>query len=374
MIQQPYDIIIGGGGAAGRIVLYFLSKQPSFHEKKILFIEAENKLAEKTWCFWHQEEGNHPFQHLITKQWDTLYFAGKDFKVKQSIQPYQYACIHGSDFDEYFTSTFFTSWANVEYTNDLVSNSSFDGQLWKVTTSTNTFTSKEFLSNTYSKRSPNCLLQQFYGQYIRFDHPVFDEQAATLMDFSKNSEDRFQFFYVLPMDAYTALVECTFYDVHPLNESDFFEVLKQFIETSYGQNFEVIRTEFGIIPLLEDVGISNNPSLPTFIGQSAGMIKPSTGYAFQRMVEDAELLVNNFSLGKKRRTKPKRFLWYDKLLLAIIREDPATATYIFNRLFRKKMIRDVLKFLDEGTHFMQEFRLFVHLPWWPFIKRIKQLL
>lgn len=372
MQNASYDIIIGGGGAAGRILLFFLSNYRTFSSKKILFIEEENKLAEKTWCLW--EQGDHPFQHLISSKWNSLIFEAEGFQTNQPIFPYTYSCIRGEDFDTFFNETFFPQWENITYIRGSVEHSSYENHHWQIQTNDSTFYSNEFISNLPADKNSNCLLQQFYGEYITFPKQTFDLRAATLMDFSEGCQDKFQFFYVLPIDEHTALVECTYYHDQLISKDIFKSQLDTYITKRFGIDYQIKAEEYGVIPLLEKTqGNRTQQKVPIMIGQSAGMIKPRTGYAFQRMVEDAQLLAGWIEGKMSRRTRPRRFHMYDRLLLSIIREDAPMATYIFKKLFSKKKISDILLFLDENTTFVQELALFLHLPWWPFLKRIKNL-
>lgn len=372
MKNVSYDIIIGGGGAAGRILLFFLSNYSSFSSKKILFIEEENKLADKTWCFW--EKGNHPFQHLVSSKWDLLNFEAENFQTQQSIFPYSYSCIRGEEFDAFFTETFFPTWKNITYLKSSVKHSSFEDNQWCIQTNASTFFCNEYVSNLPAEKHQSCLLQQFYGEYITFSKQTFERKAATLMDFSEGCQGKFQFFYVLPIDENSALIECTYYYDQLIQKDIFKSQLDAYISKRFGTDYKINAEEYGVIPLLEKTQIDHTyKKAPILIGQSAGMIKPSTGYAFQRMVEDAQLLARMMEGEITRRTRPRRFLIYDRLLLSIIREDAPMATYIFKKLFSKKKISDILLFLDEDTTFVQELSLFLHLPWWPFLKRIKNL-
>lgn len=372
MPSTSYDIIITGGGAAGRILLYFLSQQQQFAHWRILMLESENRIHEKTWCFWKKEQ--HPFEHLICKQWSELSFSANSYTKAESIAPYTYCCIKGADFDAYFKQDFFPRHPQVTLRTEAVLESQQQNGSWTVRTTAGIYTAAQVVSNLSAPQKNERLLQHFFGWFIEYEKPVFDVNKAMLMDFSTAKGQEFCFYYVLPFSDRQALVECTFYSAITLPESNYAQQLEAYILEQYGPNFRLLQTERGAIPLIEEDPESTIQNGSIAIGQSAGMIKASTGYAFQRMTEDAQLLAASIGNKQQRRKRHKRFRFYDRLLLSIIREEPGKAVAIFQRLFQHRNMNDILTFLDENSSLRDEIKIFVRLPWWPFIKRIPKVL
>lgn len=372
MKLQHYDIIMAGGGAASRIALYFLQANPSFRNQRILVIEGENNLAQKTWCFWTKND--HPFEHLIAHSWETLEFRSPAFSKAESITPYRYCCIKGSDFNHYFNNEFFPQHPNVALHTSTITSTNRTTGGWTVTTTTEQFSCDLLFSNMAEPVTDNTLYQHFHGWFVEYDAPVFDPEKAVLMDFTAHNKTDFCFFYVLPFSETHALIECTFYSKGIFNAAVYQSEIASYIQTYYGTGFRIVSKEQGAIPLHSAPFPTHSNGNLIKLGQSAGMIKPSTGYAFQRMVEDARLLATSLHLPQRnRRSRPSRFLFYDRLLLNIIREEPRRATYIFQQLFGKSRMQEILTFLDENSHVTDEVKLFSGLPWWPFLKRIKLL-
>ncbi|HMO31522.1 MAG TPA: lycopene cyclase family protein [Lacibacter sp.] len=372
MQDHHYDIIITGGGAAGRILLHFLSAEDYFRNWRILVLESGNRIHEKTWCFWKKD--THPFEHLICKEWTDLSFAGTGYAKSENIAPYSYCCIRGADFDNYFNQQFFPAHPNVTLVNDTVVRTTQHNDGWTVQTSTGCYTGSQVISNLAAAGQNNRLLQHFFGWFIEYDTPVFDPGKAVLMDFSTVHGDNFCFYYVLPFSEKKALVECTYYSGSTLPEATYTAQLDAYILKQYGPGFRRLQTERGAIPLIEEAPSVVAPDGSLAIGQSAGMIKASTGYAFQRMTEDARLLAASIGKTQQRRRRHNRFRFYDRLLLSIIREEPAKAVAIFQRLFEHRRISEILTFLDEDSCLRDEIKIFSQLPWWPFLKRIHKSL
>ena len=367
MQQTHYDILIAGGGAAGRILLYFLSKEADFSKWNILVVESENKIADKTWCFWNKQE--HPFQQLICKQWNQVSFAANHFYKTEQIAPYAYCCIRGKDFDHFFQTDFFPRHSNIAFRNETMLDYRNNNGTWELQTHASNYTCSQLFTNMPAANNSNRLKQHFHGWFIEYDQPIFDPNKAMLMDFSAAEGKGFTFFYVLPFDTNKALVECTYYSTETLSIEAYEKELQAYILHHFGAGFSIAHTENGSIPLIEEKPATTLPN-HYLIGQSAGMIKASTGYAFQRMTEDAALIAASMGTQLQRRKRHPRFRFYDRLLLCIMRENPEKAVAIFKQLFKRQSITEILIFLDEDSSLMDEIKIFLQLPWWPFIKRI----
>ena len=115
------------------------------------------------------------------------------------------------------------------------------------------------------------------------------------------------------------------------------------------------------------------------MGASANIIKPSTGYAFKNMYDNAQRLAENIKkLDKTDKAKlnhplkpsKKRFLFYDRLLLIILLRWPHEGKRIFSRLYKRQSIQTIFLFLDEKTTLFQEIKIFASLPVLPFLKAL----
>lgn len=374
MHTKNYDIIFTGGGAACRILLYFLSEKKEFNSLQILVIEAANTTNEKTWCYWNT--ATNPFQQLACKEWSHLQFEADKISNKQYIQPFTYSCINGSDFNTFFNEQFFSKHKNITISTELVIavNKSANDYLVKTTSGTYKapliFNSIPGLQNTGTKTN---MWQHFEGWLIQTEHPCFEDEVASLMNFNDYSGGPFSFLYILPFAKNKALIEYTFYsgDLYP--SAVYEERIKQYLAEKKITAYTIIKKEKGKIPLHPDKKIKADAVGMIDIGSAGGLVKPSTGYAFQRMIEDCRSIADSFHTPQmiRRRKRPGRFLFYDALLLRIIHEDPARAVSIFKQLFRKQPMQRILTFLNEDSSLLDELRIFVSLPWAPFLRRIK---
>lgn len=215
------------------------------------------------------------------------------------------------------------------------------------------------------------LQQQFYGWEIYTDQPVFNHTAAILMDFSITQTNGVNFAYVLPYSEHQALIEITGFCEEEYS-IDFFEaVLKQYIQKNWNCSYKIIKTERASIPMTNYVFNRFTKQGAIAIGTAAGMVKPTTGYAFNRIFRDSILLANHF-FNKEIPAEfaHTRFKFYDRLLLKIIKQQPAKALHILMQLFRKVPYLQILRFLDEDSSLFQEALLFAKLPKKDFLKQV----
>ena len=372
MNTNQYDIIFTGGGAACRMLLYFLSEQKGFNQLKILILEAENTTNEKTWCFWEKE--TNPFQRLARKEWKQLKFDAQQINITQTIKPFTYYCINGSDFNRYFSQTFFEKYSNITILNKKIKQIEKTGNLYTVTTANESFQAAKIFNSIpeLTSNSQSQMWQHFEGWFIETETPWFDEHAASLMDFTDYNGGAFGFLYVLPFSNNEALVEYTFYSDELYASEVYEKKIKNFFASKKIPAYRITKKEKGKIPLYNQKINTETKSGIINIGGAGGLIKPSTGYAFLRMMEDCKQIAASFGTNDfKRRTRHKRFLFYDHLLLKIIKEDPSCAVSIFKELFQKQPLQRILKFLNEDSNLLDEIRIFAGLPWMPFLKRIK---
>ncbi len=373
MAVKQYDIIFTGGGAACRMLLYFLSKHNTFSQLRILVLEAANTTVEKTWCYWGTAES--PFQQLVCKQWNELQFEADQNCNKQNIHPFTYSCVNGKDFDAFFETAFFSAHKNVQRVNSVVTAAYKKNELFVVETTSDKYSAALVFNSIPGLQHSSGevdMWQHFEGWFIKTDAACFDVNAASLMNFNDYDEGAFRFLYVLPFTAHEALIEYTFYSGELYPSPVYEEKIRQYLQEKNIIGYSIIKKEKGKIPLCSVGQKTSNNSGMIDIGTAGGLVKPSTGYAFQRMLEDCRSIADTVYTSQvvRRRKRSRRFLFYDQLLLRIIQEDPACAVSIFKQLFRKQPMQRILTFLNEDSSLLDEVRIFLSLPWAPFLRRI----
>jgi lycopene beta-cyclase len=215
----------------------------------------------------------------------------------------------------------------------------------------------------------------FTGDEVRTDEPRFDPTTPVLMDFRTPPGTGVRFVYVLPTDEHRALVELTeFVPRHatPPSEAERRDALGAYLREMVGGRPEVLRTESAVLPLSAYPGPRRHGRVLD-IGVHGGLVKASTGYAYQRIQRDsrsiARSLVEHGHPFDVPPPRPRHRL-LDALLLDVLDHDPAQLELAFARLFGRHPAERVLRFLDEDTAPGDELRLIATLPPMPYLRAL----
>jgi lycopene beta-cyclase len=218
------------------------------------------------------------------------------------------------------------------------------------------------------------LVQHFHGWHIRTAGSVFDPHVMTMMDFRTDQRNGVCFVYVLPYSDNEALVECTVFSAHEWDIADYERHLRTYIADVLNcTSYDVLSTETGAIPMCDAIPVRERGNRWLAIGSAAGLTKPTTGYTVARCIRDAEQMIDGYRATGEW-TAParanRRFDFYDRLLLRIIRDEPQHISHILWTLFERNPVEVILRFLDEQTTLREEIRLFWSLPWNPFLRAL----
>ncbi len=375
MNTTNYDIVILGGGCAGMQLMHQLIHHAQYKGESILILDADKTyLQSKSWCFWHTND-SHPYHSIFHTTWNNLSIGFLNETHASSIDPYRYSFIKSESFFDFHFNEI-KQHANIEYTNDVVLSIERNGSEFLINTdkgsiSTSSLYSSYWNQEEVAKETNLFLKQQFFGWEIQTDEPVFNAHSATLMDFDIPQTNGVNFAYVLPYSAHHALIEITGFCADEYRVPFFEEVLKNYIQKKWNCSFNIIKTEQASIPMTNFVFKRFTKDGAIAIGTAAGMVKPTTGYAFNRITRDSILLANHFYNKEiPAEFTHTRFKFYDRLLLQLLKYSPAKALHILMQLFRRVSYRHVLRFLDEDSSLFQEAVLFAKLPKKDFLKQV----
>jgi lycopene beta-cyclase len=216
----------------------------------------------------------------------------------------------------------------------------------------------------------------FTGWRIQAPAPVFDPDTPTLFDFRVPQGDGARFVYVLPDDATHALVELTeFVPRHaiPPTADERIAALTQYTHRTLGiEHPTVLGTESAVVPLR----VYPPPRAygrVVAIGARAGLVKASTGYAYERIQADSRAIAA--SLGQHGHpfatlAARRRYRLLDAVLLRVLDQDPSQLETAFARLFFDNPPERVLRFLDEQSALRDDLRLIASLPPAPYLRAL----
>lgn len=381
--MKHYDIIIAGGGGAGLGLATALLESP-LRDCKILIIDRDTKHQnDRTWCFWGGPDT--PFASIARHSWDRLTVRGDDFErgfdLDEPQHPgWRYWMVSGLDYYHH-TRQRLQAHSNVQFMLGAVDSIRSDTAQAQVMVNGETLSADWVFDSilrpgdlTLDPRQHHVLKQHFEGWEIETDRPVFDPSQATLFDFRTPQHADLRFFYVLPFSSTRALVEYTIFSPDLLEQAEYEQAMRAYLRGRFGlEEFAIHHTEHNWIPMTDYPFQRRAGPRVMNIGTRGGLVKPSTGYAFKRMQQDARAIVQSLvQQGHpfNGRQAPARYRFYDTLLLQILLRQGHLMKPIFEQLFRRNPIHRVFDFLDEDATLPQDLALIASLPPAPFLRAL----
>lgn len=372
MLKAHFDYLIVGGGCAGLSMALQLKRKLG-PDKSIIIIDRETKnVNDRSWAFWAKEKLPLGLDRIVRHRWSELRFVGEGWEKSSSIDPYCYQFIRGLDYYRYMKEQL-SSYSNIEWRLADVGAVGEDEQgAYAYVGHERCYAEWIFDSrinqNVLGPRQQNqyFLWQHFRGWRIHTTTATFFPQRATLMDFSRTTPEASAFFYILPFSEYEALVEYTVFSPTILSQQQYDKQLLLYLEqTIPGVDYTIREKEFGKIPMTNLDLADRRFSRIRSIGSAGNAVKPTTGYAFLRIQQQVEMMVEQLTqTGNIVNERPalSRIDWYDNLLLYILQKHPERSKEIFSALFDAQPFARILKFLDQDSHLGEELLIFKNLP------------
>jgi len=366
--MQNYDYIITGSGASGLMLAYRMAKDSFFDNASILIIDKEKKTSnDRTWCFWENDKGE--WDDLVHKSWNKILFDSHSYKKSIPLQSYTYKMIRSAKFYEKLWN-FIDSKNNISFIKANVTSISDTPEGAFVETSTGQYRAVKLLNSidldqkyTRQEEYP-VLLQHFTGWFIETKKNVFDDSVATFMDFTVDQKMNTRFMYVLPVSANKALFEYTLFSKDILTKEEYERELQKYLELNSISEYTIIEKEKGIIPMTSFKFWQDNSKNILNIGTVGGWTKASTGYTFKNTSKKTIQLIaflkteNDFTNFRKK----TRFWFYDLLMLDVLANHNHLGSNLFSKLFQRNSLKNVFRFLDEETSFIEDLRIMLSMP------------
>ncbi len=381
--MKEYDFIIAGGGGAG-LGLALSLLESRFQHHSILIIDRDTKQKDdRTWCFWGDETT--PLTSIAQHSWEKLTVRSasfqQDFDLARDGEPgWKYWMVSGLDFYNHARQQF-SRYPNVEVLLGNVENIESQKNHATIWVNGEEFTGK-WLFNSIIKpgeikidpQNQHDLKQHFLGWHIKTQEGVFDPEQMTLFDFETPQKDNLRFFYILPFSSTEAMIEYTIFSATLLTYAEYEEELRSYIKNILGiDQYLILSEESGVIPMTDYPFQRKAGERIMNIGTRGGLVKPSSGYAFKRMQQDARAIVSaleQFDDPFKIQKSPNRYHFYDVLLLQILFRQGGEMKNIFSKLFQNNPIMRVFRFLDEDATLREDIALIASLPPLPFLRAL----
>ena len=374
--MSQYDYIITGSGASGLMLAYRMANDSFFDNSSILIIDKVKKNSDdRTWCFWENGEGE--WDELLHKSWDKILFESNIYKNTIPLQSYAYKMLRSGVFYDKLWK-FINTKNNIRFIEDTVVDikGSTNGAIVE-TLKSKYFTTKLLNSidlnknYTLQKKYP-VLLQHFCGWFIETDKNLFDDSIATFMDFTVDQKRNTRFMYVLPISPNKALFEYTLFSKEVLTKDEYEDELLKYLATKSITEYTITEIEQGVIPMTSYKFWKQNSKNILHIGTVGGWTKASTGYTFKNTSKKTIQLIaflkaeNDFTHFRKK----TRFWWYDLLLIDVLSSYNHLGSKLFSTLFKRNSLKNVFRFLDEETIFIEDLRIMLSMPPLRFIKAL----
>ena len=384
--MKHYDYIFTGTGLAALMTVYEMILSDKIEGKAVLLIDSDaKKTNDRTWCFWdeatpsfgHPSKGGEFLNKIISKKWDATLFANENFRKKLDIEPYHYKMIQGLDFYNFVFGEI-SKHQNIHFLQEKVVDFSELGNHCLVKTDQNNFTCDKVFNSIFnpnlvtSQKKYPLLQQHFIGWFIKSKEPVFDENAATFMDFSVKQDENTRFMYVLPTSKNEALLEYTLFSKDLLAKEEYENEIELYIKNLGITEYEIIEKEQGNIPMTSYPFWKNNSKNIINIGSAGGWTKASTGFTFKNVTKKSKQLVKFLETESDftKFHKKDKFWFYDLLFIDVLYKDNSIGSKVFSGLFEKGKSGLILKFLDEESSFAEDLKVILKCPKIPFMKAL----
>jgi len=373
---KKYDYIIAGSGCSGMSLLYRILNNPVLKSKKILVIDNTNKVTNnRTWCYWEKKDGI--FESIVSHRWKSLNFFSTDVSKKLNLQKYTYKMIQGIDFYS-FILNFSKDFDNVTFKYENITKIYSFNEKGYILADKSKYIAK-YIFNSTNLFNPqitikNSLLQHFEGWVIKTKESSFDPNIGTLMDLRVDQKHGTTFMYVLPTTKNEALIEHTLFSEKILKKEEYEIELKKYISEYLNINeYEILHKEFGIIPM-SLASFERNPKSSKCIiniGTAGGYTKASSGYTFQFIQKNCDVIIKNLLKNlppnPKKTISDKIFEWYDKTLIQVIISNKMKGRDVFSIMFKKNKVDRILAFLGNESSIKDDIKIMISLPVMPFL-------
>lgn len=374
--MKHYHYIFAGAGLAALLTVYKMALSGRFKHEQILLLDPDGKDAnDRTWCFW--EEGSGAWDSIVHRNWGTALFANDSFNRALSFEAYRYKMVRSADFYA-FVKTELSKHENISFFSDrVIGFTDIDNQV-VVKTESARFSCNKLFNSIYNpaevaaQNKYPVLQQHFIGWHVKTDKTVFNNNVPVFMDFSVPQNGNTRFMYVLPFSETEAIVEYTLFSKDLLPVHEYENTIKAYLGNLGVTKYEILDKERGSIPMTGYKFWQANTNNVIHIGSAGGWTKASTGYTFKNADKLSTKLVN-FLQTKQPFTKfymPKRFWFYDLLLLDILARHNEKGSTIFSAMFRKGKAAPVFRFLDEETSLWGDLKVILTCPKGLFIKAL----
>ncbi len=353
--MKRYDVVIIGAGCSGLSLAYKLID--SGLSVCVLEKGSRSERVKKTWSYWAGYK--HSFTKLESNKYDHVLIKDHEETCSLDCHESNYTSIDSIDFDNMVIPSLDET-NNIELIFDSnITNIRLDNGLYSIDYNTDTIKTENIYDSSNMKMD-STLYQVFLGYFIKVESKISTQPI--LMDFVGDTD--FHFFYVLPRNDKTILVESTFFTKNIYNEEELEEALDAYIKKNISSSYTVTKREYGVIPMTTKE--PENPLNINKIGLASGATRASTGYTFINIQKQSDYIANKLKGGNS--SDPlKSFKWLllkkmDHVLLRIISDKPNQCQKIIYHMFKNNKSNVIIKFLSDIPSIFDIIRIVINMP------------
>ena len=366
------DVAILGGGCAGLSLAVRLAGSGL----RVTVVEPRLEYEDdRVWSFFRTRPD--PFAACVRVSWSKWHVSSSGVKVPRTSDRLRYESVSSGAFYQ-LALQICDAAPNVDLrlgTSVLADPlpPAMDGP-WRVETGAGQLTSRYVIDTRPTGRTSGYG-QSFLGQEIRVGFDAFDPDDVPMMCFAAPRPDRVDFLYILPFARDEALVEVTTFGAEIPDISEHRRWLEgEIAQLTRGQAFDVLREERAFIPMvLPQPGAPIARARFAHAGLRGGAARPSTGYAYQRIQQMADLCTAQILRGADgidlRIDSPvTRFM--DGVFLRVLQRRPDRGPALFSALFRNAPADRLERFLSGSTAQIDRVSVMASLPPAPFLREV----
>lgn len=367
-VNGDVDLAIIGAGPAG--LLTALEAARLRPDKRVAVIEARQDVGhDRVWCWWSCAEPPWPtFDH----QWSSWRLVANGHSVHARAHRIHYRMLRASTLVRQ-ASEQVASLPNLALTYGVSVDAQrlVDGGVVLALDSGGELCAPIVVDTRPPGLRPGAWRQAFRGWEVVANDPVFDPEAAVLMEFTPAAEHPCRFFYILPTSAHQALVEETIFTRAPLGPPGPEGLGRRLAALAPG-GYQVVREEAAVLPMDPDLRAPPQVSRVVALGVRGGAARPATGYAFVGLARQARAFARAWARYPTRpartpRARPDWAVWMDRVFLHVLDQDPARSRALFPQMFAGAP-RASVRFLSDVGGLRAAGRVAMAMPKIPFIR------
>jgi lycopene beta-cyclase len=374
--SATYDIVFAGAGLSGLSLAARLAALPD-PPRMLLVDPRQDESSDRTWCHWQLREGI--FAEAITHRWHRWNVRDGHNVARASSQDTPYVRIPSDRFRQIALRKIAacpraellrgTSVASIEEASDQAVVHLSDGRRIE----------SSWVFDSRPPKNDNAPWRQiFRGLELHSSAANLDTGTVALMDFQSAGPEGVRFFYVLPLDAHTALVEDTW--LVPSDETPAFSdhAIVSYASKTLGKtHWQIRHQEEGNLPMgfspsahSASSAVEKKRIIPW--GTAAGAVRASSGYAFSRIQAASERM----AAAWQRTGHPdlaavhgsQLLDWMDRVFLRVMDRHPERVPELFVRMFHRAPPDALVRFLESEPRPADILQVMRALPPGPFLR------